>query len=153
MINLEFLLEVAEKIALLTGGGFAILTFYRDFSLKRADWLYQLFEKFYENKVYSEIRIVVDYENDERLKILESDIKKDVGSHLHESFVNYLNFFEFISSMVELGYLKDREVRMLFEYYFIRLYDYKFIANYIKENGFESLENYASTLKVKKYES
>ncbi len=57
-----------------------------------------------------------------------------------EELVDYLNFFEFLGSLREMGQVSDGEVATLFEYYICRLNDHQFVIDYARKNGFERLD-------------
>jgi hypothetical protein len=56
-----------------------------------------------------------------------------------ELLVDYLNFFEFVGSLRELGQLSTDEIDRLFDYYLWQLADESVIRQFVETQGFESL--------------
>lgn len=133
-------LDTILKISGLVGGIIALVTFWRNAKLKRAEWLYQLHAKFYESPAYKRIRHMLDYQPDPGFADLRLAVTQGGHDELAEAFVDYLNFFEFVVSLWKLDQLKQREIKMIFEYYLLNLKDHKFVMDFIQQNGFENLE-------------
>ncbi|MDW3098241.1 MAG: hypothetical protein R8J41_09105 [Alphaproteobacteria bacterium] len=140
-MNIDYL-AVTELALLFAAAAIGLSTYVRDLKLKRADWLYQLFEKFYEADTYKTMRRIIDFPVTPEHAALKRDIADNAASDLHESFSDYLNFFEFILAMEKTGRLHRDEVHMLFEYYLKRLCDYEFILTYAAREGYENLHAY-----------
>ena len=135
-------LKVSTVIGGLTavaGGLTALVTFRRSARLKRAEWLYNLHVKFYEAANYKPIRRILDYEPSAELTRLRETIEKGANDDLAEALVDYLNFFEFVASLLKLKQLSEREILMLFEYYLRRIRDHPFVVAFVQQEGFESL--------------
>lgn len=133
-------LDTILKISGLVGGISALVTFWRNAKLKRAEWLYQLHAKFYESPAYKRIRHMLDYQPDPEFADLRVAVTQGGHDELAEAFVDYLNFFEFVASLWKMGQLTPREIAMIFEYYLLNLKDHEFVMEFIKQNGFENLE-------------
>lgn len=115
---------------------------------EKARWLFELFEKFYENGSYKVVRQQIDYEETEAILNL---IRKDEQSgwvptkdekQLFDEFTDYLNFFEMVAYWKSQGQLDQRDIDAMFEYYLERLVEVdkdKAIRNYLKKEGFEYL--------------
>lgn len=101
--------------------------------------------KFFESANYKEIRHILDYAPP-RLSTLREAVAQGGSDELVESFVDYLNFFEFIASLWKLGQLRLHEVAMLFRYYLENLTSHAFITVFIKEQGFENLDELLAAL-------
>jgi hypothetical protein len=89
---LDFLKKFADLIALVgtpAAAGWAVWNYRRSLKLKRATWMKDLYEKFYEQERLKEVRGVLD--GDDERKISEMVLKE--GS----AFTDYLNFFEFLA--------------------------------------------------------
>ncbi len=133
-------LDTTLKLSGLVGGIGALVTFWRNAKLKRAEWLYQLHAKFYESPAYKRIRHTLDYQPDPGFADLRLAVTQGGHDELAEAFVDYLNFFEFVASLWKMGQLGLREITMIFEYYLLNLRNHEFVMEFIKENGFENLE-------------
>ncbi|MBI5308715.1 MAG: hypothetical protein HZB37_10395 [Planctomycetes bacterium] len=121
------------------GGAITIYVYYCNSQLRRAEWLYSLFEKFFYQSQYSDIRRLLGYgtqQDDERLRI---SLANHTDTKIEEKLVDYLNFFEFVATLRQLRQLSIREIRMMFDYYLRQLGDYDFILTYLKDQGFEGL--------------
>lgn len=121
------------------GGAITIYIYYRNSQLQRAQWLYSLFEKFFYQSRYAEIRRLLDYDNEQEIKRLRDALTSHADEKLEEELVDYLNFFEFIASLWQLRQLPMGEIRMMFDYYIRRLGDYDFVMQYLQDEGFEGL--------------
>lgn len=65
------------------------------------------------------------------------DAKKMATNQKNEElFVNYLNFFEFVSVLVKNNHVTNEEVIDLFEYYLTAIRKNGFIMQYISQFGF-----------------
>ena len=144
---------VAEATGLLVAALVAAFTYRANLRQRRTEWLYRLFEKFYENPGYKPIRRLLDYEPAEELAALRRDISANVGSETVEALVDYLNFFELIAVQVKDKQISKREVADIFDYYIRRLSKIDFIMKYIDEQGFENLSRLVRSMKKGKVKS
>lgn len=138
--SLEVWADIVAGFVVPIGAALALLTYWRDAKLRRAEWLYRLYQQFYENDRFNPIRALVDYTPDAKITQLKADIDGEVGSSLHEAFVDYLNFFEFIAIQLKNKTLRRAEVLDMFEYYIKRLGDLEFVVKYIEDYGYENLD-------------
>ncbi len=123
------------------GGGITIYIYYKNSKLEKAKWLNSLFEKFFYHDKYSEIRQLLDYSRKEKIEELKKVVKTHEQEEIEEKLVDYLNFFEFISSLKKMNQLSIQEIRMMFDYYIRRLGDYDFLMKYLDEEGFDGLKD------------
>lgn len=123
----------------------ALVTYRRNARIKRAEWLSSLHAKFFETANYKAIRSILDYAPPQ-LNTLREGVEQGGSDELVESFVDYLNFFEFIASLWKLDQLRLNEVAMLFRYYLENLASHAFITNFIAEQGFENLKELLAAL-------
>lgn len=96
------------------------------------------------------MRHIIDYEPQEEFTELRKAIESEGDHELAELLVDYLNFFEFVASLWKLRQLSLKEIAMVFEYYILRLDDYKFISDFIANQGFENLHLLIQQLKRSK---
>jgi hypothetical protein len=133
--------DIVAVVLALIGAGIALATYRRSVRLKRAEWIDKLHEKFYESSNYKHIRQLLDYPHDPELEELRKGLAgENPDIELCESFVDYLNFFEYIASLWRLKQVSVKEVLMLFEYYLGLLNKHDFAKKFIRKYGFESLE-------------
>lgn len=147
---LDGVLNTGIAISTIAGGAVAIYTYWRNSGLKRAEWLYQLYEKFYEQAYYKEMRHLIDYAPEEKIAKLRHGIENDCEDDLVEALVDYLNFFEFIASLWKLNQLPIKEIAMVFEYYILRIGDYDFIVKFLHDESFDHLPELIRALKTRK---
>ncbi|WP_417250370.1 hypothetical protein [Celeribacter sp.] len=125
----------------------ALQTYHRDAKLRRAEWLYRLYQQFYENDRFDPIRRLLDYKPEDEIKQLARDIEAEDGTVVHEAFVDYLNFFEFIAVQLKYGNLKRDEVFDMFEYYINGLNEHEFVLKYLTDYGYENLTDLVAEAK------
>ena len=142
MFTMETLLDILQAAVLFVtifGGIVAVFTYYRDVNRRRAEWLMSFYEKFYEEPQYKRIRYLLDYRPPEY-----EELKRVVGSgqadERAELIVDYLNFFEFVGSLWRLHQISLRDIRMLFEYYLKNIRSHDWLREFVKDQGFESLD-------------
>ena len=148
-------LDVVSKLILPTltlllgilGGWITLRTFLRNARTRRAEWLYSLFAKFYEDEkgLYREIRSLLDYKPEDRLRALYEGLgqecpKDEAIRDLCEKLVNYLNFFEFIAGLWRMGQISLEEIDRLFDYYLRLLDAHPPILGFLTSEGFENLD-------------
>ena len=108
-----------------------------------------LYEEFYDDPKHKYIRRVLDYDLEEDLKKLQDAIKNNSNPELEEKLVDYLYFFEFISSLWQMKQISIGEIDMLFEYYVELLLEHEFIPPYLEKEGYKNtvklLEFYKKT--------
>ena len=132
---------VIELGVVAIGATIALLTYRKDSRLRRSEWLYRLYKQFYENNGFDPVRRLLDYAPPMDIAQLKADLANNDGTDLHEAFVDYLNFFEFIAIQMKYKNIRRDEVLDMFDYYIRRLGDHTFIVDYIKTYGFENLED------------
>ena len=137
-MNLD-ILNIIQALAVTFGGLFALWTYHKEAKRRRSEWIYRLYTQFYESDRFKAVRRLVDYAPQEEIERLTSDISEDEGSQMHEDFVDYLNFFEFIAIQKSYGNIKTFEILDMFEYYLKRLRDQGYIIAYIDKYGYEHL--------------
>src|SRR5258708_28779192 len=139
-------IEMAAKVMSGLGGlGFFIAAFsYRNqVSIRQAEWLKSLFEKFFENTTYKEVRSWLDYGVlHERLNIGDAVVRQQN----EEKFTDFLNFFEFIGVLHSRGHLPLEQVRDVFDYYLDRISADENCREWIHKYGFEKLKGLLAKL-------
>ena len=120
------------------GGSIAIATYRRNVRLKRAEWLSNLHSKFFEAPTYKRIRQILESRGSEYAALRQSLSDNQTNPDV-ELFVDYLNFFEFVGGLSELGQLSEREIDRLFDYYLKQLAGEPVVRQFVATQGFESL--------------
>jgi hypothetical protein len=124
----------------IVAGTIAIGTYRRNARIKRAEWLSNLHSKFFETGTYKRIRGILEAK-DQQFVALRQALSDNQTNEDVELFVDYLNFFEFVGSLRELGQLSAEEIDRLFDYYLKQLADEPVIRQFVETQGFESLRD------------
>lgn len=115
---------------------------------RRAEWLDQLSQRFYEQAKYKGIRRTLDYEEQPGLANLKGAVL-EATSHesrtLMEDLVDYLNFFEHLGVLEKMGQLTASEIEDMFGYYLGLIRRHEFLRSYVNQRG-ESFEQLARLL-------
>lgn len=130
------LIDISIKILALIGVYIAVLTYRSQRIIKKGEWLKSLFEKFYENPTYKEVRRWLDNKEMER-KVNSED---DAVSEDDEKFTDFLNFFEFIANLENEHQITFKDVLNLFDYYLKEIKQSPVCMQWIKKYGFEKLD-------------
>jgi|SRR5687768_7371767 len=130
---------VVTGIVALVGSIAAIVTYHRSVQTKRAEWLASLHEKFFELDRYAQVRRVLDYQEEPTYSELASAVASGKHHPLADEFFRYLNFFEFLASLQDLGEIKSKEIIALFEYDLRLIQTRQFVVDVLEREGFERL--------------
>ncbi|WP_417242270.1 hypothetical protein [Celeribacter sp.] len=60
----------------------ALMTYRRDAKLYRSEWLYRLYQQFYENDRFDPVRRILDYEPEDEIRQLSTDIDNMDGTDM-----------------------------------------------------------------------
>jgi uncharacterized protein YebE (UPF0316 family) len=138
-LSLDDVVKIAQILAFGTGTiGIlvSLFTYLKNNKVKRGEWLKSLYEKFYESEIYKDVRKTIGYEKVSEYLGLHTD-GQVMNEDNEEKLINYLNFFEFIATLLKRKYIKQQEVEDLFDYYFRKIKADKFIKeNYIEKEGY-----------------
>ncbi|CAA9889916.1 hypothetical protein METHB2_150040 [Candidatus Methylobacter favarea] len=107
--------DIITLVAALIGGGYTLYIYTQNSKYQRAQVLFLLFEKFFYKAKYAEIRQLLDYGNEDKIRQFQVVLANHSDELLEEKFVDYLNFFEFSASLVQLKQLEINEVQSMFE--------------------------------------
>lgn len=136
--------QVLSWLALLgaaVGGSFSLYIWWHSAKTRRAEWLYSLYAKFYEDDFYKKARLLLDYRPKEQIEQLYRGLDEGCFPDVCEPLVDYLNFFEFIAGLWTMGQLSLPEIRMLFQYYLDLLKEHPPVTRFIETQGFENLRS------------
>ncbi|HEX3934165.1 MAG TPA: hypothetical protein VHW43_05765 [Puia sp.] len=115
----------------------AVVNYRSQTKLKQADWLKSLFEKFYEDSTYKEVRVWLDYGTlHERLTVADA-VARQVNE---EKFTDFLNFFEFIGVLYSRKHLSLEQVCDVFDYYLKKIAGDMDCREWIDQYSFEKLK-------------
>jgi hypothetical protein len=132
------------------GWGSSLYIWWRSVKTRRAEWLYSLYAKFYEDDHYKKTRILLDYHPKDEIEKLYKGLEEGCFPEKCEPLVDYLNFFEFIAGLQSMGQLTLDEVRMLFQYYLDIIRQHPPIVHFIETQGFEHLRKLLADIEVPK---
>jgi hypothetical protein len=137
--------QISQIVTTLAGlvavvaGPFAVFSYLKATQAKRAEWLASLHEKFFETGRYSRVRHVLDYPSEPQYDSLARAIAAEADHELADELYRYLNFFEFLGSLEELGQIQRKEIYALFDYDLRMIEKHPFILAVLSPQGFERL--------------
>jgi hypothetical protein len=136
-------IDITIKALALIGVYIAAINYRSQRIIKKGEWLKSLFEKFYENATYKEVRRWLDN------KELEIKINSDdnVVSDEDEKFTDFLNFFEFIANLEQEKQITKTDAINLFDYYLQQIKRSPVCMEWIKKYGFEKLDGLLNKIK------
>lgn len=129
---------VAATMAIV-GGALALFQFWRANRTKRAEWLASLHGQFFEMERYSRVRRALDYALEPDYSTLKAAVGSEQPHELADELYRYLNFFEFLAGLRQLGQISKREIRILFDYDLKMLRRHDFVLAVLQPQGFEQL--------------
>lgn len=122
---------VAYFVAIFTAG-FSLWQYRRNSARERTRWLFELYQRFYEQPMLRTMRIRIDEHNTEfAAEVKDSELLGDLD--------NFLNFFEFVAFLRKQGEIKSVEVNAMFAYPLSTLATDKNVLAYIRRYGYEEL--------------
>jgi hypothetical protein len=137
LVLVEWLVKLVAGIGALTAVLIGVVNYRAQTRLKQAEWLKSLFEKFFENSTYKEVRIWLDYGYlHDRLTVGEISLR-EVNE---EKFTNFLNFFEFIGVLYSRKHLTIEQVSDVFDYYLRKIKSDADCQLWINQYSFEKLK-------------
>jgi hypothetical protein len=144
-MNLEASAQAATITAAIVaavGGVVAVLNYTRSVRTRRAEWLASLHETFFGSDRFADIRRILDYKPEPAYGKLVAAVTNETHDDLADELYRYLNFFEFLGSLLKLGQIDEDEIRELFEYD-LRMLDgqHPFIRQALRPQGFENLDD------------
>lgn len=115
----------------------AVINYRAQTRLKQAEWLKSLFEKFFENSTYKEVRVWLDYGHLHARLAVEDVVVREANE---EKFTDFLNFFEFIGVLHARGHLTVEQVYDVFDYYLHKIKSDADCQEWINQYSFEKLK-------------
>jgi hypothetical protein len=117
--------------------------FARNSRAQRAQWLVSLFERFYERDIYRDVRRDLEWNQG---GTINQSIESDEYDAFEEKWTDYLNFFELIAYLREIGQLSDEDIKAMFQYWLRQLQGY---GEYLRSNGYDKLGRLLVTMEAK----
>lgn len=140
-------------VTILAGGGWALWTARQAKRLEAVRWLQHMNVDFYRNVHFNPIRIDLEHRYEEtvgrvlRIQLLHGVRGLDADSVVYAQQVdNYLNYFENLLYMIEVGQLRVSDVRAMYQYWLELMSgdEYGAIRAYAATFGYERLAKYLS---------
>jgi len=141
---MELMQEIIKMVALcmaVIGGIISVRTYRSAQLVKRAEWLKSLFDLFFIQDTFKEVRRWLDFD------ILGEKLANDPDHLIEEKFTDYLNFFEFIATLKIQKQLSLEEINHLFYYYLDLIKKSEICRKYIQAYGFKHLENLLANIR------
>jgi hypothetical protein len=135
--------QFASYIVGIGAAATAALTYRSNSKRERAKWAVQLYEKFYENETYKNMRQALELDAD------LAAVQKLVVNEDTE-FTDYLNFFEMVVGLAEDGQLPKDKVLRLFRYYLRCLKYHEEVTRYVSDptKDYETLNAFLAEVKM-----
>ena len=137
MVLLEWLVKLVAGVGALTAVLVAVSNYRAQTKLKQAEWLKSLFEKFFENSTYKEVRVWLDYGHLHARLTTDDPGVREINE---EKFTDFLNFFEFIGVLYSRKHLTVGQVYDVFDYYLKKIKSDADCQEWINTFGFEKLK-------------
>jgi len=143
-MNLAFLKDGIQVVFYLTAiiaAFYSARTYYRNSAQERAQWLFDLYQRFYESERHKRVRLLIESGKTEFAE-------KEEDAELLQELDDYLNFFEFISFLLAQKRLQRNEVMAMFDYPFRKMVGDNSIMRYLAhpEYGYEGLNELLKNL-------
>ena len=147
-LSFDQIIQVLEFVGAVTGAVIGLAIYRSNSRTRRAEWLYSLYAKFYEDDHYKGMRRILDGGQPAQLTALNADLAAGNASDLCEQLVDYLNFFEFVASLRKMNQVSEKEIRRLFDYYLRLLDGHAQVLSFVKSEGFEDLHQMLADLRA-----
>ena len=117
----------------------AFMQYTRGLKVQRAQWLVDLFGRFYERGAYQEVRGLIEGSEKGQLLSAAND-----DPDLEQKLTDYLNFFELVAYLEGIGELKRQDVDAMFKYWidnlgtlqpYLKKYDYENLVQLLGRRG------------------
>jgi len=138
---------LALALAAIVAGFLAISDYRTRVLAEKSKWFLQLYEKLFEGGQFKDVRRKLDYGDTDEIKMLiqhdEQSLEfTEAQQAKFDAFTDYLNFFEFIARLKEIGQLTSDDINATFNYYLFLLTKPRNpeIRRYLKKEGFENLD-------------
>jgi len=134
---LEWVIKLAAGVGALVAVLVAVVNYRAQTRLKQAEWLKSLFEKFFENSNYKEVRMWLEYGQLHGRLTVEDQQLREINE---EKFTDFLNFFEFIAVLHARKHLTAEQVYDVFDYYLKKIKSDEDCQLWINQYSFEKLK-------------
>src|SRR5579863_1331097 len=129
--------DIIIKIAGVIGIFIALLNYRNQVRIKRDELVKSLYEKFFENNSYKEVRVWLDYGHLHARLTVEDGQQLEINE---EKFTDFLNFFEFIGVLYTSRQLTFKLVSEVFDYYLRKIKVDADCKDWIDRYSFEKLK-------------
>lgn len=129
--------DIIIKIAGVIGIFIALLNYRSQVRIKRAELVKSLYEKFFENQIYKEVRVWLDYGHLHTRLTVADKAQLEINE---EKFTDFLNFFELIGVLHTSNQLTFKLVSDVFAYYLKEIKEDADCREWIDRYSFEKLK-------------
>ena len=137
LVLLEWAAKLIAGLGAVLAVTVAVINYRAQTRLKQAEWLKSLFEKFFENSTYKEVRTWLDYGRLHGRLTSEDAVAREASE---EKFTDFLNFFEFIGVLHSRNHLTMEQVYDVFGYYLVKIKGDADCQEWINQYSFEKLK-------------
>src|ERR1700761_5699575 len=130
-------IDIGLKVLGAAGFVMAVLNYRNQVRIKRAELLKSLYEKFFENVTYKEVRVWLDYGHLHGKLTAEDPREREQNE---EKFTDFLNFFEFIGVLYTSNQLTFILVSEVFDYYLKKIKADTDCQEWVNAYSFEKLK-------------
>ncbi len=146
-ISLELLLQIIALAGAFLGGAISLFIFAKNSRQRRTEWIYTLYEKFFFEQRFSEMRRIIDYADPVEFNKLRESVTTKIDHDPEEKLVDFLNFFHLVANLHAMGQLEMAEVKSMFGYYLKRIGEHQFLIEYLNANGYIALSKLIAELR------
>jgi hypothetical protein len=135
--KLDIYIKIFMAIVAVSSAVIGLYTFWRSTRTKAAEFLSDLHRAFFVETTYKEVREILDDESESAQAKMAVLVEKE-----HADFTDFLNFFELVAYMGEVGTLSPKDVEALLGYYLDILNKKSLLHDYVRieKNSFQHLD-------------
>lgn len=126
-------LEIVTYFVGIAVAGGSLWTYRRNSARERTRWLFELYQRFYEQAALRDMRVRIDWGD-------TAFVQEEKDASLLGDLDNFLNFFEFLAYLRKQRELQLREIQAMFAYPLSTISKDKAILAYLRKYGYEELD-------------
>lgn len=129
-------LAIGTYLAAIVAAMASWFQYHRNSRRERTRWLFDLYQRFYENPGLKNMRVRIDWGD-------TAFVSEEKDQQLMQELDDYLNFFEFIAYLLKRGELRRDEVLAMFDYPLHRIAADNSVSQHVgrPEYGYEGLRD------------
>jgi hypothetical protein len=128
------IVQILSSLAGVAAGVWAFLIYRRNSRRERAQWVENLYSRFFEKDEFKKVRDTLNCRAD------DSKVTALVAAEASK-WTDYINFFELVAYLQESKQLEPEDVKALFQYYLQCLKRHRTVMDYVRNDakGFKYL--------------